>query len=89
MAFGSEVLLMLGAGFVLLGPKRMQSMIDQIGRAKAQLQRASRNFISEVTDNLDEELRSVPAEEGSVSTTELVLPDEFIERICRNKTAKS
>jgi len=89
MAFGSEVLLMLGAGLVVLGAKRMQSMIGQIGRAKAQLPRASRNFISEVTDNLDEELRSVPAEESSVSTTELVLPDEFIERICRNKTAKS
>ncbi len=52
MAFGSEILLLLGAGFVVLGPKRMQAMIGQIGRAKAQFDKASRCFMSEISDQL-------------------------------------
>jgi Sec-independent protein translocase protein TatA len=86
MAFGSEVMLLLGAGFVVLGPKRMQTMLGQIGRAKAQFDKASRSFISDVTSGLDEEPQS---DAGAVENerdhdTGLVLPDDLFERILKH-----
>ncbi len=54
MAFGSELILLLGTGFVVLGPKRMQKTLGQIGHAKAQFDKAMRGFLSDVTSGRDE-----------------------------------
>jgi Sec-independent protein translocase protein TatA len=86
MAFGSEVILLLGAGFVVLGPKRMQTMLGQLGRAKAQFEKASRSFISDVNSGLDEKPQS---DAGAVENkrdhdTGLVLPDDLFERILKH-----
>jgi Sec-independent protein translocase protein TatA len=86
MAFGSEVLLLLGGGFVVLGPKRMQSMIGQIGRAKAQFAKASRSFMSEVESGLDEQPET-PGDGEICEHDELVLPDELIEKIANRHCA--
>jgi|GraSoiStandDraft_9_1057307.scaffolds.fasta_scaffold429395_2 Sec-independent protein translocase protein TatA len=89
MAFGSEVLLLLGAGFVVLGPKRMQTMLGQVGRAKAQFDKASRSFMSEVSSGLDETTGPTPStgDHDNRQDTELVLPDELIERFSKYRTA--
>jgi Sec-independent protein translocase protein TatA len=86
MAFGSEVILLLGAGFVVLGPKRMQTMLGQIGRAKAQFDKASRSFISDVTRGLDEKPESDAgaAENERDHDTGLALPDDLFERIVKH-----
>ena len=87
MAFGSEVLLLLGAGFVVLGPKRMQSMIGQIGRAKAQFDKASRSFMAQVNSGLDEKPETPAGAAESRKHDELVLPDELIEKIADRQSA--
>jgi hypothetical protein len=83
MAFGSEVMLLLGAGFVVLGPKRMQTMRRQIGRTKAQFDKASRSFFADVAGVLDETPGPITGGDDNHKDpdTELVLPDELIERI--------
>jgi Sec-independent protein translocase protein TatA len=89
MAFGSEVLLLLGAGFVVLGPKRMQTMLGQAGRAKAQFDRVKHSLLSEVSRGLDETTRRTPdtLDDNNRQDTELVLPDELIERFAKYRTA--
>jgi Sec-independent protein translocase protein TatA len=91
MAFGSEVLLMLGAGFVVLGPKRMQTMLGQAGRAKAQFDRVKYSLLSEVSRGLDETIGPSPGtgENDNRQDTELVLPDELIERFAKYRTSNS
>jgi Sec-independent protein translocase protein TatA len=89
MAFGSELVLFLGAGFVVLGPKRMQTMLGQLGRAKAKFREASRSLMSEVTGGLDEGHRAATSsEDDDRDDTKLVLPDELIERLCNHSGAQ-
>ena len=40
MGFGTELPLLLALGFVVLGPKRMQTTLRQVARAKAELDKA-------------------------------------------------
>lgn len=88
MAFGSEILLLMGAGFVVLGPKRMQSMLGQIGRAKAQFDRASRSFLTEVSSSLDENpCSSERIPENDIDDSALILPDELIEKIANHNAS--
>jgi Sec-independent protein translocase protein TatA len=44
MSFGTELPLLLALGFVVLGPKRMQTMLGHVARAKAELHQASRRI---------------------------------------------
>jgi len=44
MSFGTELPLLLALGFVVLGPKRMQTMLGHVARAKAELHKASRRI---------------------------------------------
>ena len=90
MAFGTELILLLGGGFVLLGPKRMQQTLGQIGQAKAQFDKAMRGFLSDVTSGRDEEPQSdagmsehIEYSEGQ--STGLVLPDDLFERILQRE----
>ena len=48
MGFGTEVLFVLVLGLLLLGPKRLHTLLGQLGRAKAQLEEASRAFKSQL-----------------------------------------
>jgi len=51
--FGTEILFMLVLGTLLLGPKRLRTMLGHVARAKAQLERASRRFKSQLEAELD------------------------------------
>ena len=53
--FGSEMLLFSALGFVVLGPKRMNAILQKIARAKAELDKARREIKSQLTNDLNGE----------------------------------
>lgn len=87
MAFGTELIFLVGSGFVLLGPKRMQKTLGQMGHAKAQFDKPMRGFLSDVTSGRDEK----PQSDAGISETKerqgtgLVLPDDLFERILQRE----
>jgi Sec-independent protein translocase protein TatA len=46
MGFGTEVLLLVVIGFLVLGPKRMQEVVRQVANLKAKLQQSTREITS-------------------------------------------
>ena len=48
MGLGTELPLLLAFGFVVLGPKRMQTLLGDVARAKAELHKASRGIKSQL-----------------------------------------
>lgn len=67
MGFGTEILFMLVLGFLLLGPKRQPTILGHVARAKAQLERATRSFTSE----LEAQLAAQPCDGNTGSSQEL------------------
>ena len=53
MAFGSELLMMAGLGFVVLGPKRMHTLLGQVAHLRADFEKASRNWKREIAVELE------------------------------------
>jgi Sec-independent protein translocase protein TatA len=47
-----ELLLAVGLGFLLLGPKRMHETLGQLGRAKAQFDKAAHGIKAQLTAEL-------------------------------------
>lgn len=55
MGFGTEIVFALMLGFLVLGPKRLHTMLLDAARAKAKFVEASRGFKSELAAELDAE----------------------------------
>ena len=53
MGFGTEILFMLMLGLLVLGPKRLHTMLGHVARAKAKFEDASRGFKSQLAAELD------------------------------------
>ena len=53
MGFGTEILLLLLLGLVLLGPKRLHAMLGHVARAKAELENATCGTKSQLAAELD------------------------------------
>ncbi len=53
--FGTELLLFCGLGYVVLGPRRMQQVLMQMARMKAQFEKTRQEIESQLTDKLDAE----------------------------------
>ena len=53
MGFGTEILFVLILGLLVLGPKRMHTMLAQVARAKAELENAARGLKSQLAAELD------------------------------------
>ena len=49
MGFGTEILFMLMLGPLVLGPKRLHTMLGHVARAKAELENATRGLKSQLT----------------------------------------
>jgi Sec-independent protein translocase protein TatA len=49
---GTELLVGVVLGFVVLGPRRMHSMLGNLGRAKAHFDKATRELKSQLTAEL-------------------------------------
>jgi Sec-independent protein translocase protein TatA len=52
MAFGSELVLMVGLGFVVLGPKRMHALLGQVARVRSEIEKASRGLKTQLSAEL-------------------------------------
>ena len=50
---GTELLLGIALGFMILGPKRMHSMLGPLGKAKAELEKASRSLKRQLSTELE------------------------------------
>ena len=53
MGFGTEVVFVLMLALMVLGPKRLHTMLAHVARAKAQFEEASRGFKSHLVAELD------------------------------------
>jgi len=60
--FGTEVLLFTALGYVILGPKRMQTLLGQIARVKAEFDRTRREIKSQITTDGAGEISSGDSE---------------------------
>jgi Sec-independent protein translocase protein TatA len=54
MAFGSELVMMAGLGFVVLGPKRMHALLGQVARLRSEVEKASRGWKSQIAAELEQ-----------------------------------
>jgi Sec-independent protein translocase protein TatA len=52
VGFGTEILFMLMLGLLVLGPKRLHTMLGHVARAKAELENATRGIKSQLTAQL-------------------------------------
>ncbi len=57
MGFGTEILFMIVLGVLLLGPKRLPTILGHIARAKAQFEKATHSFKSQLEAELEAEER--------------------------------
>jgi Sec-independent protein translocase protein TatA len=55
VGFGVELLFMLMLGLILLGPKRLHTMLGHVARAKAEFDQASRGIKSQLMAELEDE----------------------------------
>jgi len=53
MGFGAEILFIVLLGLLVLGPKRLHTVLAEVARAKAQFEEASRGFKSQLTAELE------------------------------------
>jgi Sec-independent protein translocase protein TatA len=53
VGFGTELLFILMLALLVLGPKRLHSMLGQVVRAKAELENATRGIKSQLVAELD------------------------------------
>ena len=53
MGFGVEILFVLLLGLLVLGPKRLHTLLGDVARAKARFEKASRAFKSQLTAELE------------------------------------
>jgi len=67
VGFGTEMLFVLILGLLVLGPKRLHNMLAHAARAKADFDRASRGFKSQLAAELD----TVPREANTDASDEL------------------
>ena len=62
MGLGSEILFLLVLGLLVLGPKRLPTILGHIARAKVQFEGATRSFKSQLQAELEGQLGSGDAD---------------------------
>jgi Sec-independent protein translocase protein TatA len=53
VSFGIEILFMLMLGLLVLGPRRLHTMLGHVARARAELENATRGIKSQLAAELD------------------------------------
>jgi Sec-independent protein translocase protein TatA len=53
VGLGTEILFMLVLGLLLLGPKRLPTILGHVARAKTQFEKATRTFKSQLQAELE------------------------------------
>jgi Sec-independent protein translocase protein TatA len=77
MGFGAEILFILLLGLLVLGPKRLHTVLADVARAKARFDEASRGFKSQLTA----ELEAAPQRPGNEEHSPLLATENCIEPI--------
>ena len=62
MGFGTEILFLLVLGLLVLGPKRLPTILGHVARAKAEFEDATRSFKSQLQSELEGQHTNVGAE---------------------------
>jgi Sec-independent protein translocase protein TatA len=68
VGFGTEILFLLVLGLLVLGPRRLHTMLGHAARAKAQFEEASRGLKSQ----LDAELKAAHPEAAADGSHDLI-----------------
>jgi Sec-independent protein translocase protein TatA len=68
MGLGTELPILLALGFVVLGPKRMQTMLDTWRGAKAELHKASPGTKSQLPGEIKDSLQDGRNNDGETSS---------------------
>jgi Sec-independent protein translocase protein TatA len=55
MGFGTEILLLVVVGFLVLGPKRMQEVVRTVASLKTKLEQTTREIKSQLAAELEKE----------------------------------
>ena len=55
MGFGTEILFFVALGILVLGPKRLRTVVGHVARAKARFEEATKAFQSQLVEELDSE----------------------------------
>jgi Sec-independent protein translocase protein TatA len=53
VGFGTEILFILALGGLLLGPKRLHTVLGHVARAKAQFEKTTRSLKSQLEEELE------------------------------------
>jgi Sec-independent protein translocase protein TatA len=53
VGFGTELLFVILLGFLILGPRQMSAMLGHVARAKAEFDKATLSFKSQLTAKLE------------------------------------
>jgi Sec-independent protein translocase protein TatA len=69
MAVGSELVLLVGLGFVVLGPKRMHSLLGKVARVRSELEKASRGLKTQLATELHESGSTETVDETTSAAT--------------------
>ncbi len=70
MGFGMEILFVLMLGLLVLGPKRLHTMLVYVARAKAELENATRGLKSQLAAELD-----AASEAGTTDCSHVLIGD--------------
>ncbi|MGA2695085.1 MAG: hypothetical protein ABSE92_03440 [Terriglobales bacterium] len=54
MGFGTELLLFAGLGFLVLGPKQMQTMLGHLARIKTEIDKVTNAFKAQLAAEIKE-----------------------------------
>ena len=71
MGFGVEVLFMIVLGLVVLGPKRLHTLLQHVARARADFQKASLGIKSQLAAELEDVPQNVKNEFTNKQMTSL------------------
>jgi Sec-independent protein translocase protein TatA len=55
MSFGTEIIFFVVLGLLVLGPKRLHTVIGHLVRAKSRFEEVTRTFKSQLVEELDSE----------------------------------
>jgi Sec-independent protein translocase protein TatA len=60
MGFGTEIFFFVALGVLVLGPKRLHTMIGHVTRAKARFEETTQALKSQLSEELDDKLADRP-----------------------------
>ena len=76
MSFGAELVFILLLALLVLGPKRLQTTLAQIARAKTQFENATHSFKSQLAADFDEAPRKCKTDSPPVLVGDLTISSE-------------